>query len=73
MITRKNMYGKRSARLITPERARHWLHRMQLTGWSLAPPNAANGLCLAKTRSTFEINKMQRRLCNMLHGALREP
>ena len=32
MITRKNMYGKRSARLITPERARHWLHRMQLAG-----------------------------------------
>ncbi len=26
------------------------------------------GLCLAKTRSTFELNKMQRRLCNMLHG-----
>ena len=27
-----------------------------------------DSLCLAKTRSTFEINKMQRRLCNMLHG-----
>jgi len=25
-------------------------------------------MALAKTRSTFEINKMQRRLCNMLHG-----
>jgi hypothetical protein len=43
------------------------LLRTQYTATAALRHRLCPWLCLAKTRSTFEINKMQKRLCNMLH------